>query len=55
MYTMISDNAHHTPTVEETSGKEVESVEPPTKKKIVWLIPQTQWIVFRRFNSRERI
>ena len=33
MYTMISDNAPHTPTVEETSGKEVESVAPPTKKR----------------------
>ena len=32
MYTMVSDNAH-APTVEETSGKEVESVEPPTKKR----------------------
>ena len=38
---MISDNTHHTPIVEETSGKEVESVEPSTKKrKMVGLIPQ---------------
>ena len=43
---MISDNAHHTPTVEETSGKEVESVEPPLRKEnCAWLIPQTQWMV----------
>ena len=30
---MISDNAYHTSTVEETSGKEVESVEPPQLRK----------------------